>query len=295
MPTANPLPFGRLLLCLVFGIFTLLGSDVVPPAECFPFERLSAEDRELAEKWLLDTLDTEGLFSIADNQKAVTLAFVPVRIPIENPALDETAELHRAARILRHWRCGGDMAASLIAGTVIFDEKRVVHAVVFRRDAVREVVAARPELYASAGIEPHMPAEQVIATVELLRPPLRHRAWGHLLGYPPYAVDFFATADQAQRESGDNSTTGIVPRDFYSVPTFKRETNHFVWAVPKGHQETDDDRGIRQRAAPTLERYRDLRDRMVGDGKPGLLPLVRELLCHQGKCRAGTQARSSPR
>jgi hypothetical protein len=266
-----------------------LAAQTVPATECFPFERLNESDRQQADEWLMTVLDQEGLYSLADNQKAATLAFVAARVDVVSPSTEELDKLARAHRILQHFRCGGDFAATTIAGTVVFEGKRVVHGVVFRRERIPEVIAANPEVYGAAALEPGMPAEQVLATVELMQPPLRHRVWGHLLGYPGYAVEFFAQADQQQRESGDNSRAGIVPRDFYSVPTFKRETNHFVWAVPKGHQENDADRAIRDRAAATLARYRAIREQMSSHGNPDAVGLVRALLCKDdSSCIAGS-------
>jgi hypothetical protein len=98
-------------------------------------------------------------------------------------------------------------------------------------------------------------------------------------------VDFFARADAQQRESATGNAPGpMVPRDFFSVPTFARETNHFVWAVPKGHQPNAQDLAIREAAAPVLARYRELRGHFIGEGKPGVLALLRALLCSPTGC-----------
>ncbi len=268
------------LLCLLAGFGSVLKAGV-PPAQCFPLEDLPAEDRVLAEDWLLEVMDKEGLFTLAGQHKPVTLALVPARVSVDNPTQEELARMRQAARILRRWHCGDDLGATLVAGTVVVKGQRVLHGVVFRRTRVAEMVQQWPAVYGAAGIDTAVPAEQVVATTELLPPPLRHRAWGLLLGYPAYAVEFFATADASQRETGN-----FVPRNFYSVPTFAKATNHFVWAVPKDHEERAEDREIRTRSEPLLERYRALREQMIGEGKPGPLQLLRALLCTEAGCEA---------
>ncbi len=256
----------------------------VPLSACFPMESLHPDDRKLGEKWLLDALDKEALYTVASTLKPVSLSFLAGRISITQPTEEELSSLRQAARILATWHCGDDLAAAVIPGTVILDGRRVVHAVFYRKAGVKEVIARFPAVYGAAGIVPELPAGQVLATVELVPPPLRHRAWGHLLGYPAYAVEFFASADEIQRTSADTTRMGIVPRDFVSVPVFAKPTNHFVWAAPKGHQENDDDRDIRNRAAPVLQRYHQLRGAHINEQGEGVLNLVRALLCDANRC-----------
>lgn len=258
----------------------------VAPEACFPMESLSREDRELGERWLLEVMDKEGLYTIAGTLKPATLAFIAGRIGVESPTPEELRDFAQAVRILQTWRCG-DLGAAVLAGTVVIQGRRVLHGVMFRRSLVRQTVRAYAAVYGGAGIEEALPAEQILATAELTPPPLRHRAWGHLLGYPDHAVDFFARADAQQRESATGNAPGpMVPRDFFSVPTFARETNHFVWAVPKGHQPNAQDLAIRDAAAPVLARYRELRAQFIGEGKPGVVALVRALLCTPAGCEA---------
>jgi hypothetical protein len=256
----------------------------VPPAACFGMESLPPEDRQLGEKWLLEALDKEALYTVASTLKPASLSFLAGRISVTQPTEDELNQLRQAARILATWHCGHDLAATLIPGTVVAEGRRVVHAVFYRKAGVSGTISGFPQVYGAAGIVAELPAGQVLATVELLPPPLRHRAWGHLLGYPAYAVDFFASADEAQRASGDSSVKGIVPRDFVSVPVFARATNHFVWAAPKGHEENDADGDIRRRAAPVLERYRQLREAHIRPEGEGVLGLVRAMLCDAAGC-----------
>lgn len=288
-----------LLLCGV--AFPILAQTTAPPhpspathpvgivtEECFPLNSLSPEDRLVAERWLRDVLDKEALYTVASSLKPASLAFIAGRISVESPSPQEQSALAQAVRVLSVWRCG-DLAATVLSGAVVVDGRRVLHGVLFRRNLIKQVVLTFPAVFAAAGIHPDLPAEQILATTELLPPPLRHRAWGHLLGYPPYAVDFFARADAQQRSATaprPDSPRPLVPRDFFSIPTFAGETGHFVWAVPKGHQPTPEDLAIRTAAAPVLARYRELRASFLADGQPGVAALARALACPSGACPA---------
>lgn len=84
------------------------------------------------------------------------------------------------------------------------------------------------------------------------------------------AVDFFVEAEEQEAMTGQ-----FVERDFIHIPTFEADTGRFVYAVPKGHVENEDDAALRARAAPVLTRYTQLRADAIGDGKPGVLQLVR--------------------
>lgn len=263
---------------------------MVAPDACFRLEDLSPEDRALGERWLLEVMDKEALFTVASELKPASLAFVVGRISVDEPTSSELEDFTRAVRILSTWRCG-DLGAAVLAGTVVVEGKRVLHGVIFRRSLVRSTVKKYAAVFGAAGIIRELSTEQILATAELTPPPLRHRLWGHLLGYPAYAVDFFARADEQQRSQGSGGVTSpIVPRDFFSVPTYARETNHFVWAVPKGHEPSAEDLAIRAAAAPILARYRELRSEYIGEGKPGIVALLRAWLCTAAGCTVAQTA-----
>ena len=72
-----------------------------------------------------------------------------------------------------------------------------------------------------------------------------------------------------------------MPRDPVRVPTFggTPDRSNFVWTVPKGHQENDQDRAITSRAARILAAYAERRPRYIGPGKPGAFALLRDWYC----------------
>lgn len=85
-----------------------------------------------------------------------------------------------------------------------------------------------------------------------------------------YAVDFFVQAAEEERKTGK-----FVERDFIQIPTYVSVQGRFVYAVPKGHVEREEDRTLRARAEQVLARYRELRAQHIGVGKDGVLALVR--------------------
>jgi hypothetical protein len=112
---------------------------------------------------------------------------------------------------------------------------------------------------------------EVLMAVEYERSSARNGGYGFLFGYPENAVRFFVESVDHEEWTGE-----FVERDFYSVPTFSRPTNGFVWAVPKGYAETENDRNIKRRALAVLEEYKSRRARYIGEGKPGVVALLRD-------------------
>jgi hypothetical protein len=93
------------------------------------------------------------------------------------------------------------------------------------------------------------------------------------------AVDFFVAA------GGEEERTGkFVERDFYSIQTFVAAERHFVWAVPKGHEERKEDRAIKSRAASILAEYQKRRARYVGPGKHCVVKMLRDRLNNGNDC-----------
>jgi hypothetical protein len=77
-----------------------------------------------------------------------------------------------------------------------------------------------------------------------------------------------------------------VERDFYSIPTFVAAERQFVWAVPKGHEESEEDRAMKSRAALILAEYQKRRARYIGLGKRGVVKMLRDWHNDDGICRS---------
>ena len=141
--------------------------------------------------------------------------------------------------------------------------------------------------YAPFGLSPGIAPAQAMAIVEHLPRAERYRGYGLLFGFPNFAVDFFVTATVPGADVGPGKD-----REFYSVPVFKGPKGHFVWAVPLGANERPENKAIADRAAPVLHDYIAYREKYIGEGKPGVVEMLRALLCDQALCAPGRVSKS---
>jgi hypothetical protein len=243
----------------------------VARADCFPFERLPPGLHGQAEALLLAALDSEALFTLVGGIKPLSSGFAGFDIAVEAPDL---ANVDETRRILAHWRCGDTFYADVMAFAQVHDGRRALHAFVAEVPAVAALVAARRAFFGRLGLSPAAHPLQVVLAVEHAPPDVRFRGYGWLFGYPDDAVDFFVGAAIFQ------DLTGIfVARDFRSAPTFQAETHRFVWAVAKDQSVTTDEQRLIDRASAVLASYRRRREQYVGQGRPGVLALVRDWFC----------------
>jgi hypothetical protein len=166
--------------------------------------------------------------------------------------------------------CTPELAAGVQVFHATFDDLAYADGVVSHAPRVRATVEAFVDLFAAIGVAADDPLLAIVEAVDADPTVRRFRGYGHLFGDPEYAVDFFAEAAEYEAMTGE-----FVERDFIRIPTFESDEGRFVYAVPVGHQENDDDAALRARAAPVLARYAELRASFVGDRKPGVLSLVR--------------------
>lgn len=258
-------------------------TEGVRRGEVFPFHELGAEDRATAETWLRDAMDSEALYTIIGGMKPMSSGFASVRVKRGEPLTEAAARGHRIARA---FRVGGHLSGALIPyaraqeGTIFLD------AYVFHRAAFAAEVKRKADLFALFGVSEATDPALVVSSFERDETTARFRAFGHLFGYPEAAVDFFARAADTQRADPEKK---LVPRDFLSIPTFARETNAFVYAVPKGHTPTGEDLALRAQAAPILAEYRRLRPQYLRPGGGGILSLVRDWMCDPSTLRCSPE------
>jgi hypothetical protein len=263
-------------------------SASVPRAECFPLERLAPAERAEAEALLLKILDNEGLYTVVGGIKPISSGWLTIRFPVDRPASDA---MERWRRILATFRCGDELFANLQPFWRIYEDQRTLDGVIFRRSRVADTVRERASLFGPFGVSPGSHPIEVVMAIEVDATPRRSRAYGHLFGYPPAAVDFFVAAETEMRH-----TKQFVVRDFRHVPVYSGSQNRFVYAVPKGSEETDADRALRARCAPILAAYQARRDKYIGPGKPGVAALIRDWFddgrgrCHPDHALAMTKA-----
>lgn len=245
----------------------------VPCSECFPIDQLEPRLRPQAEQLMLRMLDRESLYTVISGLKPMSSGFASVVYGAE--PLDETAyqQLVDLRTILRQFRCGDDLYADMMVFRRVSDGKKTAHAIVVNIPAMRAVIRQYADFFAKLGITENSHPMEVVMAVEHAEPSDRHRGYGYLFGYPKYAVDFFVQAAEHQQRTGE-----FVERDFFHVPTYERETNLFVWAVPKGHIPNSEDLAIRARAEQILQAYRARREQFIGEGKQGVVELLRDWL-----------------
>jgi hypothetical protein len=244
----------------------------VPMSEVFPIERLEPALQARAEEMLLAILDREGLFTVIGGMKPMSSGWS--RAQTRQGLMSEGLEQDRQA--IAALTVGPLISASLQPFSRLFEGQRTLEGAVFHTRSFRQMVEREQRFFSLYGITPSMPPGEALLAFEPDATTGRFRAYGHLFGYPDYAVTFFVEAAEAQRADPESK---IVPRDFRSIPTYSLPANGFVYAVPKGADERREDREMRERAAPILAMYRRLRDRFIGPGKPGPVALMREWMC----------------
>jgi hypothetical protein len=273
------------LACLLWIAAPAHSQIAGPCAQCFPLESLPPDVRALSERLLLEALDNEALYTLAGGLKPMSSVPRLFQFSVEAPDLAEVDQIRRA---LQAWRCHGEIRATVHHFHKIHEGKRSAGMVVFHQPRLAEVLAAKSSFFAPFGLSPHADPMEVLTTIEMEEQPIRLRGQGYLFGYPDAAVEWFVAADAHQRATGQ-----FVARRFLSFPTHVRQERGVVWAVPEDHQETGQDREFAARAAAILAAYRERRARYVGDGKPGVVALLRDWY-DDGRGRCSPRHASTP-
>jgi hypothetical protein len=265
----------RILFSIILGcVLSPVLAQGVRRAECFPVEKLPPELRAKSEALLLKALDTEALYTIVGGLKPMSSGVASFQFSVVNPDLKKIEETRQ---MLATWRCGDTLYADVhhFAKTFVDpktkDEMRFAEGVIFNRTAAAAALTRRPEFFAPYGLTASAHPLEILMAIEYSAPGPRWRGQGYLFGFPDYAVDFFVNAGTEQEKTGQ-----FVKRDFYSIPVFSGGERRFVWAVPAGHQERDEDRAIKQKAEQILAEYKLRRARFIGTGKPGVIHLLRD-------------------
>lgn len=234
---------------------------------CFPLEELSAPLRTQAEQLLLKALDAEALYTIASELKPMSSGFVSLKFPAAQP---EPAQLDELRQMLARWRCTSELSAAVQIFSATHNGEKYADGVVFHRARFDATLTRYAQLFSEIGIAPGTEPLAAVDKMDADPTTRRFSGYGHLFGYPEYAVDFFVQAAEEERKTGR-----FVERDFIQIPTYVSVQGRFVYAVPKGHVEREEDRSLRGRAEQVLARYRELRAQHIGVGKDGVLALVR--------------------
>jgi hypothetical protein len=252
------------LVAVALVLLVSLASAAVPRNDCFPLERLPADEQATAHELLWKLLDSEALFTVIGPLKPVSEGFWRGEVPAEGPWPEMVL---RVQRQLRSFACGETLETGLLVfHSTSGSKNRLATAFVAHRGAVRAKLAQHPQAFAAVGVRADMSIREMLERVDRAEPADRWRAFGLLFGYPPEAVEFFVRAGEEQRRTGK-----FVKREFRDLPTFAAPKGRFVYAVPVGHTETAQDRYLREQAARILAEYR--RRRLIyADPKRGAGP-----------------------
>ncbi len=205
---------------------------------------------------------------------------VEFRVPIETLDL---SEIERTRQALRAWTCGDAYYADVRHFREPHGNRLYAEGAIWNRSALERLLEKRKALFSRYGLTRSAHPLEVVLSVEYDGTVARYQGYGYLYGYPEYAVEYFAEAEIARER-----TEARVERDFFSVPTFARPSGAYAWAVPKGHVENDADREILSKAKAVLLEYRRRRERYIGEGKPGVVELLRDWFDDgTGRCDPG--------
>jgi hypothetical protein len=276
--------FRRLLVPIICLIVLQASAAGASRCECFPTEKLPADMRARSEALLLKAMDSEALYTIIGGLKPMSSGFASFKFSVDKPNL---AQIEETRRMLSVWRCGDMLYADVQHFAAVYDDEntkekiRFAEAVIFNRPALAGRIGQYPDFFAPFGITPSAHPMEVLMTIEHSQQSKRWRGLGYLFGFPLYAVDFFVASGEEEQRTGK-----FVERDFYSIPTFVAAERQFVWAVPKGHEEREEDRAIKSRGALILAEYQKRRTRYIGPGKRGVIKMLRDWLNEGGACRS---------
>jgi len=225
----------------------------------------------LADSILQVGLDNEALFTLLAGIKPMS-SMASFSFPIANTdstkllegnilepgsAGTHLAEIARIQRAVNSINLDG-LDVVFVPYAAAYGEKRSLQVSVVRTTLLDSLLDAQQAFFGQFGITRGANPAMVVTANEYGKKYDRLRGYGHLFGYPDYAVDFFVKAFHTADTSGKH-----VERDFFRIPTFTSDEGNFVYAVPKGHRTGEVDSLIHECAQNLLEEYRRWRPRYV--------------------------------
>ena len=267
----------------ILFVASIAAAQNIPIEQCFPIEQIPTQERADAEALFLQLMDSESLYTVIGAVKPMSGGFTTFRLPAYS--LD-ASKVDQARRHLEAFRCGEEIVATVHHFARLFPNKdsktleRYFDAIVFHRSGLRRTIQEHKTFFVPLGLSENAHPLEVLLAVEYIEGPSRFRGFGYLYGYPDYAVDFFFSASRQQALNGT-----FVARDFVSMPTFARAERGVVYAIEKGGIEREDDHILRRKLAPILAEYTRRRADFIGEGKPGIVALLRNWFCSSSTCQ----------
>lgn len=219
-----------------------------------------------ADALALKMLDGEALYTVSGGLKPVSEGFWQTSFPATQ---DTSEQLEAVRKTLAGLPLGPDLETGVLIYSSAFEGKRSASVFVAHKPSLKALVERWKDVFGPIGVTSESSAQAVIQKIDRAPRAARWRAFGLVFGYPEYAVEFFVTAGEEQDRTGR-----LVPRDFLNIPTFSGERGRFVYAVPKGHTERDEDRELKEKAEPILTRYKAWRAVYVDEHRLGGVALL---------------------
>lgn len=258
------------------GTTATLGKESrISKTKPFPaYEKLSTEEKLLADSLIAYALDHEALYSLMGDLKPMSSVGFPLAYPLgkDSTQIDgqhqvvaiQSDSIQHAITELQKWnRVLSALSFTnyqflLIPFRRTRQEDRYLQILLCRTDLLDRVLVTQASFFAQWGFAPGTKPAVVLTAIEFEEKHDRHRAYGYLFGYPRHAVDFFVEASQQEQQSG-----AFVERSFFQIPVYAMENGYFTYAIPKDSHPLATDSTTYQRAMGILEKYRTLRPRYI--------------------------------
>ena len=232
--------------------------------------RLSAQEKALADSFLLNGLDHEALYSILADLKPMSSMGSAFTFGIGKDSTDydgqyqvvslEKDSLQKVVQSIESWNkitqqlSFGNLRFVLVPFRRVWDGQRNFQLLVCRTDLIDQKLREHATFFGQWGFVPGTDVATLITAIEFEQKNDRYRAYGYLFGYPAHAVDFFVEASRSEEKNQE-----FVKRDFFQIPVYAGDKGYFTYAVPKGYQASKVDSSIYHQAKTVLENYRSLR------------------------------------
>lgn len=244
------------------------GNSAIPQ---FDLSGLSADELIMADSLLDEALDNEALYTYFGGIKPMSSVQM-YSFPVANTDTtlygkyevaqnadkyyETVKKLYRVALALS----AGRIKTIVIPYAIANSAQRIVQVSVVDTVLLNKTLNEDRVFWLQYGLAPGASPEGVVTFIEHTQRFNRWRGYGHLFGYPRYAVDFFVDAGIS------NDTSGVfVKRDFFNIPVFSSQTGRFVYAMPKGHTPSGTDSLLLNRSTKVLDEYKELRAKYVNE------------------------------
>lgn len=236
------------------------------------YSRLTKEEKILADSVILYALDHEALYTLADTLKPMSsVRFYQLPL-LNNHTADNTGTFYQLQKVSNALSKGG---FEFVFNPYKYSDSlyKNMELYVFKKSTLSKMIARHQDFYLLLGINPYALPATILAVTEYGNKYERWQSYGYLFGYPDDAVDFFVQAGKEQ-----DMTAEFVERSFFAIPVQAGETGYFTYAIPKGAVPAQQDSTIYRSAQQTLNKYKELRSKVLEKEKKSPFRLWMKML-----------------